>query len=186
MTDHHIGHFLSVCVLCRHIADELAVPQNRNSVGELLDLVHLVGYYNDRLARVAHVAQNGKKLIGLLRGEDSRRLIENEDIRAAVEHFYYLDGLLLRNAHLVNVLIGIDVKAVSVADLADLFRRSLEVEPALPLKAQNDVLCRRKNVDKLEVLVDHTDAELERILGGAYDDLFVVNKYLALIGKINA
>ena len=186
MADHHVGHFLGVCVLCRHIADELTVAQNGDAVGKLLDLVHLVRYYNDRLARVTHVAQNSEELIGLLRSEHRRRLIEDEDIRAAIEDLYYLDGLLLRNAHLVNMLVGVDVKAVSVADLADLFCRCLEVELALTLETEDDILRRRENVDELEVLVDHADAEVERILGGAYDDLFIVDEYLALVGEIDA
>ena len=162
------------------------MAQNSNAVGKFLDLVHLVGDYDYRLARIAHTAQNGKELIGLLRGEHRRRLVKNENVRAAVEHLDNLHRLLLRNAHLVNVPVGIDVKAVGVADLADLLRRRLEVELALALEAENDILRRGEHVNELKMLMDHADAEIERVLGGADDDGLVVDEYLALVGEIYA
>ena len=73
------------------------------------------------MALPAHIAQNGKELVRLLRGKNGGRLVQNEDVRAAVEHLDYLDGLLLGDGHIVYLLFGVDVKAVGVADLADAF-----------------------------------------------------------------
>ena len=55
---------------------------------------------------------HGEELVRLLRGEHGGRLVENEDVRAAVEHLDDLDGLLLRDGHVVDLLIGVDVEAV--------------------------------------------------------------------------
>ena len=73
----------------------MALAQHRHPVGQGLHLVHLVGDDDDGLARVAHVAQYGEELVRLLGGEDGGGLVQDEDVRAAVEHLDDLDGLLL-------------------------------------------------------------------------------------------
>ena len=184
MADHHVGHFLRIRVLGAHIADELAVAQDGDTVGQLLDLVHLVGDDDDSLTVIAHVAQHGEELVRLLRSEDGGRLIEDQDIRAAVEHLDYLDRLLLGNGHVVYLLVGVDFEAVSVADLLYLGGGVLQIE--LSGQAEDDVLRGGQHVDKLEVLVDHADAEVESILRGAYDDGLAVDAYLALVREVDA
>ena len=93
--DHHVGHFTRVGLFRRHVADEVAVAEYRHAVGELLHLVQLVRDYDYGLAVVAHVAQYGEELVRLLRSQHRRRLVEDEDVRAAIQNLDYLDGLLL-------------------------------------------------------------------------------------------
>ena len=161
------------------------MAQNGNAVGKILDLVHLVGDYYYCLACIAHIAQNGKELIRLLRSEDCRRLVEDQYIRAAIEDLYDLNSLLLRNAHLVYMLIGVHVKAVGVAYLTDLLCGCLEVELTLTLEAEDYILSGRKHVNELEVLMDHADAEIQSILRRADDDFLIVNENFALVWEIN-
>ena len=94
-----------------HIADELAVAEDRHTVGERLDLMHFVRDDNDRLAVVAHVAQYGEELVGLLRRENGGRLVKDENVRAAVENLYDLDRLLLGDGHIVDLLRGIHARS---------------------------------------------------------------------------
>ena len=184
MADHHVGHLLCVGVLGEHIADETAVAQNGNTVGYRLDLVHLVGNDDYRLAVVAHVAQNRKQLIGLLRGQNGGRLIENEDIRTAVKHLDYLDRLLLRNGHVVYLLIRVDIKAVLIADSTNTLGNRLKV--VLLFKAEGDILRCGEYIDELKVLMYHADAEVKGILRRTDIDKLIIDIYLALIGTVNA
>ena len=81
---------------------------------------------------VLHVAHDLEELVGLLRGQNGGGLVEDQNIRAAIKHLDDLDGLLLRNGHVVNLLVGVDVEAVFVADLLDLLGGLGEVQLASP------------------------------------------------------
>ena len=85
-------------------------------------------YYG--LARRLHIADDRKQLFGLLRRKDGSRLVEDKYIRASVKRFDYLERLLLRDGHIVDLLIGIDVEAVFFAYLADSLRRRLQIKTA--------------------------------------------------------
>ena len=139
---------------------------------------------DDGLSGVAHIAQHGEKLVRLLRGEHGGGLVQNEDVRPAVEHLDDLDGLLLRNGHVVDLLIGVDVEPVFVADLFDLFAGFGNVE--LAFKAEDDILRCGEKINELEVLVDHTDAKVESVLGRGDGDGLVVDIDLSLIGEVDA
>ena len=183
VADHHVGQRLLVGVLGGDVADVLALAQDRHAVGYVEHLVQLVGDDDEGFAVGLHVAHDGEELIRFLRGEDGGGLVQNEDIRPAVEHLDDLDRLLLRNGHIVDLLVGVDVKAVLVADLLDLPARLGDVE--LPLEAEDDILRRGEEIDELEVLVDHTDTELERILGGGDRYRFAMNVDLPLVGEVD-
>ena len=184
MTDHHVRHFLRVGVLGEHVAHELAVAQHGHAVAERLDLVHLVRDDDDGLAVVAHAAQDGEELVRLLRGEHGGRLVEDEDVRTAVERLDDLDRLLLGHGHIVDLLVRVEVEAVALADAADARGRGLEIE--LFIEAERDVLSGGEDVDQLEVLVDHADAVAVGIARGADDDLLAVDEDLSLVGEVNA
>ena len=184
MTDHHVRHFLRVGLTGEHIAHELAVAQHGHAVAERLDLMHLMRDDDDGLAVVAHRAQHGKELVRLLRGEHGGRLVEDEDIRAAVERLDDLDRLLLGHGHIVDLLVRVKVEAVALADAADARGRGLEIE--LFLETERDVFSGSEDVDQLEVLVDHADAVAVGIARGADDDLLAVDEDLSLVGEVNA
>ncbi len=78
------------------------------------------------------VAQDGEELFGLLRGQHGGGLVQNQDIRPAVEHLDDLHGLLLRHRHVVDLLVRVDVEAVFLTDLLDPRGGRLEVEFPLP------------------------------------------------------
>ena len=52
--------------------------------------------------------------------------------------------------------------------------------------AKKNIFRCRKNINKLEMLMNHTDSVVKCILGGANNDLFIVYVYIAFIGKVNA
>ena len=181
---HHVRQGLLVGVLGLHIADVLALAEHRHAVGHVQHLVELVGDDDKGLAVGLHVAHDGEQLVRLLRGQHGGGLIQNEDVGAAVQHLDDLDGLLLRNGHVVDLHVGVDVKPVAVADFLHLFTGVGQIQ--LALQTQNDVLRGGEQVDQLEVLVDHADTEVEGILGRCDGHRLVVDVDLSLIGEVDA
>ena len=61
------------------LADDPAAPDDRDPVGDLEDLVQLVADEDDAVALGGEPPQDGEDLLGLLRRQDGRRLVEDED-----------------------------------------------------------------------------------------------------------
>ena len=59
-----------------------------------------------------------EQLVDLVRHEHRGRLVEDQDAGAAVEHLEDLDPLLLADAEVGDQLVGIDVEAVALGELA--------------------------------------------------------------------
>ena len=83
--------------------------------------MQLMGDDDEGLSVRLHVAHYLEKLVGFLRSQNGGRLVKYQNVSAAVKDFYDLHGLLLRNRHIVNLLIGIYIEAVFFADLSYLF-----------------------------------------------------------------
>ena len=147
--------------------------------------MHFVGNDDNGFAVVTHVPQNGKELLRLLRGEHCGGLVQNQDVRAPVEHLDNFHRLLLGDGHIVDLLVGIHVKAIGIADGLDLLGHLVNVQPTRLLQTQDNVLRRAEHIHQLEMLMNHADAVTEGISGRADHDLLAVNVNLSLIRKIN-
>ena len=145
----------------------------------------LVSYDDDSLAVRLHPSEYVKKLKCLLRSQNGCRLIKDEYVGTPVKNLYYLNRLLFRNRHLINLLVRIYLKAVARSNfgyfLCGFFYVILSVVP----KPENDIFCCRKYIDKLEMLVNHAYLVIKGILRRFYDNLFSVNENLTVIRKIN-
>ena len=86
----------------RQRLDLLAAAQHRDPVGDLEHLVQLVADEDDRLALLGQAAHDREQLLRLLRGQHRRRLVEDEDVRAAVERLQDLDPLLLADGDVLD------------------------------------------------------------------------------------
>ena len=183
---HHLGELLGIGLGSLHRADVFALAQHCHPVGNGHDLVELVGDDDNGLAVGLHVAQDGKELFGLLGSEDGGGLVQNEDIRSPVEDFQDLHPLLLGDRHLVDLLVGVNVKAVFFADGPDVLGQRLPVQPSLALEAQDDILRRGQHIHQLEMLVDHADAQIMGVLGGPDGHRPAVRQDLSAVGEIDA
>ena len=148
--------------------------------------MELVGDDDDGLAVCLHGPQHVKELVGLLRSEDGGGLVQNQNLRPAVEDLHNLHRLLLGDGHIVDLLGRVDVEAVLLADGLDLALGGLDVQPAALLQTQDDVLRGGEHVHQLVVLVDHGDAAREGVFGGADGDGLAVDQNLALVGEVDA
>ena len=145
-----------------------------------------MGDDDDGLVVVPHGAEDVEEAVGLLGSEDGGGLVQDEDVSATVEHFDNFYRLLFRHGHLVNLLVGVDVEAVLVADGFDLSGYLLDVVPTRLLQTQRHVLRRGEHVHQFEVLVDHADAQVKGVLGGADHDLLAVDVDGAAVGEVDA
>ncbi len=186
MTYHHVGHFLGIGVFGQHISHKAALIQDGHPVRQAFHLMHFVGDDDDGLAAIPHVPQDGKKLFRLLRGENGGGLVQDQNVRAPVEYLYDLHGLLLGDGHIIDFLVGVHVKAVGIANLPHLFGDLFHIQPPRLLQAQHNVFRRSEHVHQLEVLMDHTNAMVESILGGGNYHGLAVNADFSLVRVVDA
>ena len=93
------------------LADELAVAQDRDAIGDLVHLIEEVAHEQDRDPAVAEVAHDGEELLDLAAVEARCRLVEDQHLR--VEHHRAADGdeLLDRDGVARQRGAGVDVQA---------------------------------------------------------------------------
>ncbi len=75
-------------------------------------LVELVGDEDDREALGLELTQVVEQLVDLLRDEHDGRLVEDDDLGAAVEHLEDLDALAGADAEVLDQHVGLDAEAV--------------------------------------------------------------------------
>ena len=133
---------------------------DRDPVGDREDLAELVADEDDAAAGRGHRPQRAEQLVGLLRGEDGRRLVHDQDPRAAVEHLEDLDPLLLADRQLPDLGARVDAQPDLGGEVADLAPRSRRRSSrnrgwSRPSRTFSVTVMRR---DEREVLVDHPEA----------------------------
>ena len=165
--DHHVGERLLVGVLGLHRADAAALAQDGHAVGHRHDLVELVGDEEDALALAREAAHDLHQLVDLLRREHGRGLVEDEDVVVAVEHLQYLHALLHADGDVLDLGVEVNVQAVALGELFHLFAGLPALQEAhfRRLRAEDDVVEHGKDVDELEMLVHHADAERRGVVG---------------------
>ena len=169
--DHHVGKLLLGGLARVDRADVLTLAQDAHAVGDLHDLVELVGDEEDGFAFAGKLLHRGHQLFDLLRGEHRGRLVEDEDLVVAIQHLQNFDALLHADGDILDLGVKVDIQAVALRDLLDLFARLFLLQKAAlrRLRAEDDVVEHRKNVHQLEMLVHHADAErggVVRVLDG--------------------
>ena len=65
------------------------------------------------------LAQRTEELVDLLGHEHGRRLVEDEDVGAAVQDLEDLDALLVADAEIAHQFVGVDLEAVLLAEFAE-------------------------------------------------------------------
>ena len=112
--------------------------------------------------------------------EDRRRLVHDQDPRAAVEHLEDLDPLLLADGELPDLGPRVDAQAEPRRELADLVLGPAQVGAgSAAVEAEQDVLGDRLRRDEREVLVDHPEPGRDRVARRAERDRLPVEPDLA-------
>ena len=112
------------------------------------------------------VLQRGEQRLRLLRREHRRRLVENQDARAAVERLEDFDALALADREIGDARVGIDGEAELLGGLEQSRARLAPARERLPqrLGADQDIVEDREVVGQREVLMHHADAGGQRRL----------------------
>ena len=186
-SDHQTREALLGRALGGHGVDLLAAPQHGHPVGDLEHLTELVADEHDGCAVGLERVEHLEELVRLLGREHGRGLVQHEDLGVAIERLQDLDALLGADGHILDQGVGVHREPVAIGQLTDLLGPLPDVEqPAAPagLVAEHDVLGHGHHRHEHEVLVDHADAEVDR-LGGRVDlDRLAVDEHLALVGVV--
>ena len=167
--------------------DQLPAAQDGDPVGDVEHLVELVGDEDHRLAARREAADHLEQLLGLLRREHCGRLVEDEDVRLAIERLQDLDALLLADGDVLDLRRRVDGQSVAVRDLLDAALGLVDVEhdPAPGrLLGEDDVLGHRHHGDEHEVLVHHPHAGPDRRARSAQTHGVPLDHDLALVGVV--
>jgi hypothetical protein len=91
---HHIGQIFLGGAGRRHGADHAAAAHHGDGVGDVEDLLQLVGDQDDGLALFLEQAQDFEQRRGFLRRQHGCRLVQDQDVGAAVDLLEDLHALL--------------------------------------------------------------------------------------------
>ena len=183
---HHFGQAFLRGLGGLNGTDAVPLAKHGHAVAQAQNLVELVGDDDDGMPLIAHVAQHLEQPVRLLGGEHGGRLVQNQDVRAAVEHFDDFHRLLLRHAHFIDLFMRINLKSVLFGQGANLALHLPHVQPQLSRKAQNDVFGCGEHIHQLKMLVNHADTQGEGVLGRADDHLAALHIDMARVRKVNA
>ena len=117
--DHRAGERRLGRALAGHRLDLLAAAQHGDPVGDLEHLVQLVADEDDRLPVRLQAADDLEELVRLLRRQHGGRLVEDEDVGAAVERLQDLDPLLLADGDVADERGRVDGEREPLGQLAD-------------------------------------------------------------------
>jgi hypothetical protein len=171
------------------LAHDLSEADDGDAVGDFADLSQFVGDEDDRRAGFPELPHDDHEFVGLLRGEDRGRLVEDEDFGVPGQRLDDLDPLLHSDGEVFDERIGVDVKSEAGGDLAHLRAGRLQVELAGEgglFVAEHDVLGDGEDGDQHEVLVNHPDSGGHGVAGAgeALDD--IVEEDLPVVGLVQA
>ena len=164
---HHLGE-VAGGGLRRGLAHDPPGPQHHDAVGDRPHLVEFVADEEHRPLLVADPADGPEQLLDLLRGENSRRFIEDQHARVAVEHLEDLHSLPLPDRELPDVRCRVYLEPVLVSQPPHMGSAVAQIkkEARLP-PPQEDVFCDREGIDQPEVLMHHADAPVDGVTRGA-------------------
>ena len=164
------------------MTDHLAAPHHGDAVRDLEHFAQLVADEDDRLAALDQAPEDGKELFGLLRRQDSGRLVKDEDVGSAIQDLDDLGPLLQADRQVASSRIRVKDESVLARELGDfLFRFRMIVKTAgrHRLAAQHHVLADREDRDEHEVLVHHADALRDSVARAADACRLAVDQDLA-------
>ncbi len=110
--DHQLGQLLDRGL--RRLAGRHhgALAHDRDGVGDRHDLAQLVRDEHDRLALVLQLLEDAEEVVGLRGRQHAGRLVEDQDLGAAIERLQDLDALLQADGKLLDDGVRIDLQPV--------------------------------------------------------------------------
>ena len=181
--DHHRGE-LVLAGGRRLLADDRAAAQHGDRVRDRLDFLELVRDEDDGRPGVLELPDDAEQVVGLGRGEHRGRLVEDQHGGVPDQRLDDLDPLLDADRQVLHQRVRVDREPVALGQLAHVAAGLAPVEQAGRagfLHAEGDVLRDREHGHEHEVLVHHSDAGRDGVLGRMELDALPVEQDLALV-----
>ena len=121
--DHQLGQFLDGGLPGLARRHHRALPHHRDVVGDRHDLAQLVGDQHDGLALLLELLEDAEQMVGLGRRQHAGRLVEDQDLGAAIERLEDFDALLQADRQLLDDRVGIDLQPVFALEPLELRAR---------------------------------------------------------------
>src|SRR6188768_1254337 len=121
---------------------------------------------DDCFSLLTHRAKNTEELLDFLRREHGCGLIKNQDARATIERFEYLDSLLLADRQIFHFSRRIDREPKVVREPANLLFSFREIDPGRTsgLGPKDDVLEHGHRGNEHEMLMHHSESDRDRVV----------------------
>jgi hypothetical protein len=165
------------------------VPRRMTDVvGRLHDLAQLVGDQDDRLALVLQPFQDAEQVVGLIRGQNPGRFVQDQDLGLTIERLQDFHPLLVADRQVLDQRVGVDLQVIIARQTFQLFPRLRErgVEHRPILDPEDDVFQHGEVLHQLEMLEHHADARADRALAVGDRSRLAVDEDLARIGLVEA
>jgi hypothetical protein len=161
---HRLDDGVHARVLHIHGGNPFSVPQDRDPIPDLEDLLQSMGDIDDTDTAGLQPLDRRKELLDLAGRQGGGRLVHDHDLRLHRERLGHLYHLLLRDAQVVDRGLRIDVHPERFKDRPALGLHARGVDeagnPGVPrLSPQEDVLGHAQKGHQVELLVDDTDAQ---------------------------
>jgi len=165
-----------------------AAAQHAHLVGVGGDLAELVGDEHDAaIAGMRAVAQQPQHLVGFLRRQHRRGLVEDQEARLQQELLQDLELLLLPGRQLLRRRVEVEAKGRRGHEGSELGAHRGPVDQRRQVAAcQQQVLGHRHAGHQREMLVHHADAEVARDHGRGDVVLAAVDQHAALLRALVA
>ena len=112
--NHHRRQLSLVSLFRAHRTHYLTSPHNGDPIGHRQHLFELVRDEDDRHPTRRQLAHDAEKVLSLLGSEDRRRLIEDQDLRVAIQGLDDLDPLLHADGQFADLGLRFDVQPILV------------------------------------------------------------------------
>ena len=157
------------------------VAHHGDAVGNLDHFLQLVRDEYDRLAAIDQVADGREQVLRFAGRQHGRRLVQDEDLGAAIERLEDLDALAHADRDIGDAGVGIDRQAVFGRERFGIGYRlgKVDAHALLGLAVEDDVLRHGEGINQHEVLVHHADAVGDGILRIADFHLLLADEDLA-------
>ena len=167
--DHQFGKLVAAGGCRFDVGDHLAPAHHGDRIGQVHDLAQLVGDDDDRLALVPQRPEDAEQVVGLLRGQDPGRLVQDQDVGAAIERLEDFDALLKADGQVADDGVDIHLQRVFMLQPLQLLAGAAEAggQRGAALGPEQHVFHHGEGVHQHEMLVDHADAGGDGVAGGA-------------------
>ena len=184
-TAHHGGdQLVHVGVLGALGHDQIAVPQDRDLITDLKNLIHLMGDIDERDTLRFQHPHHFKELVYFLYSQRGSRLVQNNDLRIIRNRFGNFTHLPLGDRHIPHGLGQVDGHTELAEQLGRLFLHPAFIHDTRRvggIAAQEQVVNDVSFQALVQLLVYHSNSVFQGVLWAGKADLLAIEEDLAFI-----